>query len=99
MVELYLGEGSSRRITAGLGYRGRRLREREVLRADDITRGEDDGALDTVLELTHVAGPVVGLQPRHGVLADRLDLPAMATNVDVEKMLCQAADISWASLA
>jgi hypothetical protein len=48
---------------AGLGHRHV---ERHVLQMDDRAPGEDDGAMQDVLELAHVAGPVVAREHLEG---------------------------------
>ena len=41
-----------------------------VITASSVAAGENHQPLHVVAELAHIAGPVVGLQHRHGVVAD-----------------------------
>src|SRR5437773_5872845 len=62
-------------------------RHRDVPRLDHGTAGEDDRALDRVLQLADVARPVVRVEPRQRLLADLLDLAAAPMGVLAQEML------------
>jgi len=53
------------RLIAGRAVAGLREREQHLIYGDLGGAGENYGAFDYILKLTHVAGPVVGEEPRH----------------------------------
>ena len=59
-------------------------------RAARLARRHDQHPLDRVAQLAHVAGPVGGLQHRHGIVADRR---AAASRNDARRasMKCRAS--------
>src|SRR5262245_10791428 len=69
----------SSRGVGGHAGRGRDGPDGQVLGQDDTARGHDHRALDHVLQLAHVAWPLVAHEPVHGVgsdhpLAQRLEV-------------------------
>ena len=53
------------RLMAGRAVGGLRDREQHLVYGDLGGAGKNNGAFDHILKLTHVAGPVVGEEPRH----------------------------------
>src|SRR5438874_13409588 len=69
------------------------LAKRQLPAGDDLTAREHHRALDHVLELTHVAGPVVLHEALEGFLADGRRLRARAVSMLREEMLHQRRDV------
>ena len=79
--------------TAGPRLRRRRA-EHESRAVTDASSGrQDDGALDGVLELADVAGPVVLLQRRQHAVVDAVDPPAGTLGVLPDEVLDQRRDV------
>src|SRR5262249_50754318 len=69
---LLAARGPGRRRRAGLGSRSRRLLgQPQLVHGEDLTRAQDDGPLDDVLQLTDVPWPVVGRKQLERLLVDR----------------------------
>src|ERR1700682_548002 len=59
----------------------------QVVEADDRARRQRDAALDDVLELPHVPGPVVGLERRQGPARDAANVLLELPRILPEKVL------------
>ena len=66
---------------------------RKVLRLDEVSVAEDDGALDGVFEFTDVAGPVVEAEAAFGVGGEAFDLTAGADGGAAERSSGRGEDV------
>ena len=62
--------------------------------ADAVALGQQDGPVDGVLQLAHVAAPVVRLQQGHGVVVDGRDRHAVGVGVLAHEVLAQDLDVA-----
>src|SRR5207302_1622331 len=67
--------------------------ERKLAARDDLAPRQHDGALDDVLELANVAGPVVLHETFQGLFADRRRLRGRAVAMLREKVLYERGDV------
>src|SRR4029450_10991718 len=75
-----------RRLRRRSKHRYRTTGNRRALR-------QDDGSFDGVLELAHVAGPLVLLQSRQSVVVDAFDPAAGSLCVFLDEMLDQGRNV------
>jgi hypothetical protein len=68
----------------------------KIVEADHRPRGEGDAALDDVLELTHVARPVIGLEGGQGPARDAADVLLELLGVLAEKVLDEDGNVGLA---
>src|SRR5712691_10937967 len=98
LLELRYGlleEGPLRRdvVALVLVVTGIVLTERQLAARDDLTAGQDDGALDDVLELAHISRPVVFGETLERLFADRRRLGCRAVAVLREEVLHERWDV------
>src|SRR4029077_16630502 len=80
---------------AGIGADGGRA-EAEIGGADRGSGGEEDAALDSVIEFADVAGPGMLVQELHGHRIETGDVFAIALGVAAEEMMREEIDIFFA---
>ena len=78
------------RVPRARAWRGR---ENLLVNFQRRARCENHRALQDVFQLAHIARPVVRAQPRHCLLANRVDLPANARGELCHKELNQQRQI------
>src|ERR1051325_7274744 len=88
-------------VTRGRGFTGEhalgglRVRDvrRKVVRMNDALFAEGTGALDGILQLAHVARPIVGAENFHGLLGDLEILPGAAGHFVFQEVRDQQRDV------
>src|SRR5258707_53803 len=92
-----LAPGQGRPIGRRRRQDGRRApRELEIVRRELAATGEDEGALDDVLELAHVARPGVAREGGDGARVEAADVLAGGTRVLADEVLGEDGDVARA---